>query len=256
MGTFKILFMNLGYARGISGRLAEHLRYGYRHLYCSPLIQKESLKALGRLIVQEDPDVCCLVEIDRGSPFSARLNQLEMLINDTYAFSDIENKYGPDSRWRSFSFTAGRCNAFLAKRPCPFEKLYFQSGIKRLVYKMAPETGLTLFFAHFSLNEKDRARQIQEVRALMDGAPGEVIFLGDFNVLSGIKETAPITADGRYVLLNRETDPTFVFHRRKRVLDLCFCSQGIARDAALKVIPQPYSDHAALMLEVGAVSLG
>jgi endonuclease/exonuclease/phosphatase family metal-dependent hydrolase len=250
MGTHKILFINLGYARGISGRLAEHIRYVYRHFYCSPAIQKASLQQLNRLIVKEDPDLCCLVEIDQGSFGSARMNQLETLISENYSFSDIENKYGPASRLRSFAFTSGKSNAFLAKKNYPFEKILFGSGVKRLIYKIALRPGLTLFFAHFSLNKSVRARQVLEARELMRNVEGEVIFLGDFNILTGLHEITPLLDGGRFVLLNRAEDPTFLFHKRKLVLDLCLCSKGIGQNAALRVIPQSYSDHAALLLEL------
>jgi hypothetical protein len=78
---------------------------------------------------------------------------------------------------------------------------------------------------------------------------GEVIFLGDFNILSGLEEITPLLDHGRFVLLNQQDIPTFFFHKRKLVLDLCVCSRTIGKKAVLKVIPQPYSDHAALILQ-------
>jgi endonuclease/exonuclease/phosphatase family metal-dependent hydrolase len=255
MRSYKILLSNLGYARGISGRLSHHLLYAHRHLFCNPAVQKRSLQQLSALIAAENPDICCFVEIDRGSVSSAGFNQLQELVNDKYAYFDIENKYAPTSRLRSFFVTRGNCNAFIAKHPFPHEKIYFASGIKRLVYRVHIEKDLTLFFAHFSLNRLVRARQILQVEELMKAAAGEAIFLGDFNILTGLEEIAPLLGGGQFVLLNRADAPTFTFHKRKLVLDLCLCSKGIARRARLKVIPQPFSDHAALVLEIGPGSV-
>ncbi|MDX2028520.1 MAG: endonuclease/exonuclease/phosphatase family protein [Alphaproteobacteria bacterium] len=250
MAVYTILLSNLGYARGIGGTLAEHIRYAHRHIYCPPDIQKETLRQLGHLVEAEDPDICCFVEIDQGSFSSARFNQLSALLNEKYSFFDIENKYAPGSRLRSFFITAGKSNAFISKREFPYDKIYFNQGTKRLIYRINLGNDVTLFFAHFSLNRAVRALQMIEVQKLMREAPGEVIFLGDFNVLRGLSEVEPLLDGGHFILMNKKDSPTFRFHNRHLVLDLCICSPGIAAQAALKVVPQVFSDHAALVLRV------
>ncbi len=247
----KILFINLGYARGIDGRLSEHVRYAYRHFYCAPFTQKKSLKLLGELIEREAPDLCCFVEIDQGAG-GRGLNQLDTIKNDRYPFSDIENKYGRKSIFRSFALTAGKSNAFMARRNYDFEKLFFTRGIKRLVYKIRLDAGTTIFFAHFSLNRNVRAHQILEARNLMRQTQGEVIFLGDFNILSGLAEIEPLLDHGRFALLNPTDFPTFFFHKQQSVLDLCLCSAALADKVRLRILPQPFTDHAALILDLPA----
>jgi endonuclease/exonuclease/phosphatase family metal-dependent hydrolase len=253
MSSCKILFINLGYARGIGGRLSEHIRYAYRHFYCSPAIQRQSLDQLNRLIKEEEPDLCCFVEIDQGSFGSARFNQLKHLVSENHAFSDIQNKYAPESLLRSFAVTSGKSNGFISKIKYDFERLYFTCGFKRLVYKIKLAKNTTVFFAHFSLKKSVRARQLLEARDLMRREEGEAIFLGDFNILSGLQEIEPLLDGGRFVLLNRSDVPTFLFHKRALVLDLCVCSRAISKEAFLKIVPQSYSDHAALVLEVKAL---
>jgi endonuclease/exonuclease/phosphatase family metal-dependent hydrolase len=250
MKTFKILLSNLGYCRGIDGRLTQHIFYAHRHFYCTPTAQNHSLQQLNALIAREDPDICCFVEIDKGSFTSAGYNQIQALINEKYVFYDIENKYAQASRLRSFFITKGKSLAFIAKRAFSHEKLYFRCGTKRLIYKIDLDETLTLFFAHFSLNKVVREKQILQAGELMRSAVREVIFLGDFNILTGINELDPLLKQGPFVLLNREDIPTFTFHKHRLVLDLCICSKGIAERANLKVVSQPYSDHAALVLEV------
>jgi endonuclease/exonuclease/phosphatase family metal-dependent hydrolase len=246
----KILFLNLGYARGISGRLSDHIRYAHRHIYCPPVTQKQSLDQLAQLIKHEAPDLCCFVEIDQGSYGAARYNQLSCIVNAAYGTTDIENKYARDSVWRSFGPTAGKSNAFMSRRDVPFEKLFFKHGMKRLIYKIDWLPGLTILFAHFSLQRATRAKQLLEARALLRQIEGETIFLGDFNVLSGLAEIEPLLDGGKYVLLNQRDTPTFFFHRKQSVLDLCICSARVARQATLTVLPQAYTDHAALIVDL------
>src|SRR5690606_19729847 len=107
------------------------------------------------------------VEIDKGSLDSAYFNQLEALASEHYPFFDIENKYGPTSRLRQMRLTKGKSNGFLAKASFPYEKIYFTSGTKRLIYKIMLEPGLTLFFAHFSLKKAVRVQQLLQIRELI-----------------------------------------------------------------------------------------
>ncbi len=243
-----ILFGNLGYARGINGDLAQHVRYMHRHFYISKACQKQALCKVREIIAKENPDLCCFAEIDQGSFPSSGFNQLEALINEDHCHFDIENKYGLSSRLRQFFMTKGKSLAFIAKHPFAFEKLYFANGTKRLIYRVALSENVTLFFAHFSLSKAARKKQILEARKLMLDTQGEVIFLGDFNILSGMEELTPLLAD-EFVLLN-DTRPTFKFHKRELVLDLCISTPGIADQAKLSIVPVPCSDHDALLLEI------
>lgn len=245
------IFMgNLGYLRGINGLLAEHIRYAYRHIYCPRNIQEICLQQVIHIIEREAPDICCFVEIDRGSGSKDSFNQLEALASELYPFFDIENKYGPVSRLRALPFSRGKSNGFLAKQPYHFEKIFFTHGTKRLIYKIDVAPDITLFFAHFSLKKSVRSAQLLQVRELLRETPGEIILLGDFNIHSGFGELAPLMHENNLVLLNREDESTFRFHNMQLPLDLCICTQAIAARAQLKIIPQPYSDHEALLLTI------
>jgi endonuclease/exonuclease/phosphatase family metal-dependent hydrolase len=241
---------NLGYLRGIDGTLKQHIAYAHRHFYCTEASQQKCLAQLREIIERETPDICCFVEIDQGSGHSAHMNQLEHIINEQFPYFDVDNKYGEGSRLRSFSLTRGKSNAFISRTKLAFERLSFAHGTKRLVYKITLAEGVTLFFAHFSLKKKVRVLQLQEIRQLIRETGGEVIFLGDFNILDGLQELTPLLQQDQLVLMNREDCPTFTFHRIKKVLDVCICTPGIASRVALRIIPQPYSDHAALLVDV------
>lgn len=246
----KILLSNLGYARGINGCLIHHMRYAHRHVMCSELVQRQSLDQLAAIMEYESPDICCFVEIDSGSFDTRRFNQLAHLLTDDYPYYDVENKYGQGSILRTLAFTRGKSNAFISRKAHPYEKIYFTHGTKRLIYKISIRDELTLFFAHFSLKKAVRQQQLLQTRDLMHDTQGEVIFMGDFNVLTGLDELKPLTHDEGLVLLNQPDAPTFTFHKRKLVLDLCLCTPAIAQHTSLRIIPQPYSDHAALLAEV------
>ncbi len=252
MHHLSILFSNIGYAKGINGYLSQHILNANRHFYCSKTVQHKSLHQLKTLINRENPDICCLVEVEKGSLHSSYYNQIESLTDQHYTFYDIANKYGKHSLLRHFSLYQGRCNAFLAKHPLPFERHYLTHGAKRLLYHLRPYDGLHIFFGHFSLQEKVRKKQFDELAILTTQArnTGEVIILGDFNILTGPTELSPLLEHTSLHLLNRETEHTFTFHRRKLMLDLCLCSPAIASHSALRIIKQPFSDHDALLLEI------
>ncbi|MCH2546298.1 MAG: endonuclease/exonuclease/phosphatase family protein [Alphaproteobacteria bacterium] len=250
MQPLKILMSNLGYARGINGCLAHHVRYAHRHVYCSQLVQTQALDQLAEIMREEIPDICCFVEIDNGSFDTSRFNQFEHILNDEYPHYDIENKYGHNSILRNLAFTRGKSNAFISRDELAYEKIHFTYGTKKLIYKITLEENLTLFFAHFSLKKPVRKLQLEQTRDLMHETPGEVIFMGDFNVLTGLDELHPLTHDEGLILMNKHDAPTFTFHKRQLVLDLCLCTPEIAKRTQLRVIPQPYSDHAALFAEV------
>lgn len=245
----KILLSNLGHLRGIGGSLTQHILLAHRHFYCSVAVQEKVWRQLTAIIASERPDLCCFVEIEQAAFHAANFCLLEGIAGQPYPFFDIENKYSHTSRLRTFPMTRGKSNAFLSRQDFPYEKIHFSHGAKRLIYQITLAPEITLFFAHFSLNRKIRTRQLLEVRQRMLDTPGEVIFLGDFNILGGFKELAPLLQDGELVLLNESEHPTFTFHTIRKVLDVCLCTRTIAGKCRLKVIPQPYSDHAALLLE-------
>lgn len=252
MSGYKILFSNIGYAKGIDGSLKSHFFYFHRHFYAGPMVQKQILDQVKEVVEREQPDLCCFVEIDQGSLHSGYYNQLESFLDGEYAFYDIADKYGANSVLGRLPLHTGKSNAFVARQEMPFQRLNFRSGAKRLVYKIDLPNAATLFFAHFSLNRKVRIKQFAEIRRFIDRTEGEVILLADFNILYGFSELKPLLDDGDLKILNKEDEYTFSFHHRQHTLDLCLCSIGLEDRIDLKVIPQPYSDHEALLVEIAA----
>jgi endonuclease/exonuclease/phosphatase family metal-dependent hydrolase len=246
----KILFSNIGYARGISGTLWEHISKFNRHVYCSTSVQRNSLSKLKAIIDAENPDLCCLLEIDQGGFHCDYFQQIYELMDDKYNFHDISDKYGEDNPIKKIPLHIGRSNAFLANVPFPFERLYFKHGTKRLIYKILLPDEISLYFTHFSLRKNIRAKQFREIHQLIQNDPQEVIILGDFNIMNGFSELKPLLQNTDLHLMNMETEYTFTFHIFKGVMDLAICSESIAKSASLRIIPQVFSDHDALLLEI------
>jgi endonuclease/exonuclease/phosphatase family metal-dependent hydrolase len=252
---YRILFSNIGYARGIDGSLRHHLDYFGRHFYCALPVQEQVLSQLKEIVQLENPDLCCFVEIDSGSLHSARYNQIEALLDDMYAHHDISDKYGEKSLLGRLPLHQGKSNAILARHELKFERQYFKHGTKRLIYNVAlpPQIpgDVHVFFAHFSLNPKVRARQFTEMKKIILETPGETILLADFNIFGGFKELVPLLETEDLVVLNKESDPTFqTFSKRGLALDLCICSRSLLPRLNMRIIPQPFSDHAALLVQI------
>jgi endonuclease/exonuclease/phosphatase family metal-dependent hydrolase len=246
----KILFSNIGYARGIDGSIKQNFRRIWRYIYCGRAVQQDVLKQLRSIIDAEKPDICCLVEIDQGSLHSDYFNQIEALVDEHYAYHDVADKYGKGNRWKRLSFFQGRSNAFLSNRKLEFEKFYFSHGTKRLLYRLhLPEENIYVFFGHFALDRDTRKKQFTEANSLMRNCPGDIILLADFNIWHGFSELAPLMKDTSLKIISREDDYTFSFHNRHMVLDVCLCSEALRERLSVKVIDQPFSDHQALLVE-------
>jgi len=250
MKTFKILTSNIGYARGLNGCLKQHIMHSYRHIYCPINIQHQAIEELKAIIELEEPDIGCLIEIDKGSFNNSYFNQMEKIIGENYPFFDIENKYEKKGFLSKIPIFSGKCNGFFAKTEVNYQKLSFTSGTKRLIYRLELENDITLFFTHFSLNKEVRAKQFKEIRNLVDNEKNKVIIMGDFNIFDGFKELDPLLKNSNLHILNNEALPTFTFHKYKYPLDLCICSSSLVPNLVLRIIAQPFSDHDALLLTI------
>ena len=255
MSSVKILMSNIAYGRGLSGSFADQVLRAYRHVYCRRQVQEGVVEAVRELVNAEKPDVCGFVEIDRGRAAGRAFSQLHAILDERYPHWDIANKYFRGTRSHLVPFLGRNCNAFCARRALPFERVYLASGIKRLVYKISLSPRLTLFFTHFSLRRSIRAQQFQDLRAVLDATPGEHVVMGDFNIFGGAEELAPFLRKTKLLVVNDPELPTFRFHRSRALVDLAMCSPGIRDRAALRIVEQHYSDHAALILDLHAVKL-
>ncbi len=255
MSHLKILMSNIAYARGFDGALGRHVGRAYRHVYCSKAVQQNVMGDVKRLLDREKPDVCCFVEVERGGKGAKAFDQLRSLLDERFMYSDIANKYFAKGRYKWIPVLGRKCNAFCANRPLEFEHVYLDAGIKRLVYQITVNPKLTLFFAHFSLRRKVRKLQFESLAKVLQKTPGEHLVMGDFNVFGGPEEIAPFLGSTGLEVLNDPKLPTFRFHRRRSLVDLAMVSPSLRHRAELRIVEQPYSDHAALILDLHAVKI-
>ncbi len=243
------MISNLGYARDIDGSWLAHLTRSRRHIYTSHAVQKAALESYRCIVQKTKPDLCCLIEVDTGSFTSGGLNQFAYLA-EGWPVTDVSSKYAPGSKLGMYGPTQGKCNGFMARHPYSFERLYFSRGSKRLLYRIALEEGLVLFFTHLALGQKTRTQQLKELRALADREAGEVLIGGDFNILAGLGELDVFLGDSKYCLMNDPECSTFTLMGRHYLLDLCIASRKIVPHVSLSIIDQPFSDHDMLLVNV------
>jgi endonuclease/exonuclease/phosphatase family metal-dependent hydrolase len=214
---------------------------------CPIPVQHQVLGQLKAIINAEQPDLCCFVEIDSGSFSSRYLNHLQHISAEDYPMVEIASKYGDR---RMLPMMNGKSNGFMARYDYPFERLYLSHGMKRLVYRITLPGDVTLFFGHFSLQRKTRILQFQQLNQMIRASDGDVMVLADFNILDGFDELAPLHEGLDLYVLNDKALPTFTFGSRRLALDICLCTGGVKSRAKLTVVPQPFSDHAALLVEI------
>lgn len=246
---FRILSTNLGYARNIDGSWKQHIGAAHRYLYTSRACQLESLAYLRQVIDQYAPHLTCFLEIDQGSMANGFLDQLNSLTEDSDYISHAGNKYGRNRRGNSEG-ARGKSNGFLARVPVTHEKHYFRDGFKRLVYEIRFENKLTVFLVHLALSQRIRQKQLKQLVGLIEDCKGEIMIIGDFNIFGGEQELLPLTAGGRFAIVNDMAVPTFRLGGYLTCVDLCLATSGLVERTNVKVLDQPCSDHQMLLIDI------
>jgi endonuclease/exonuclease/phosphatase family metal-dependent hydrolase len=249
--SFKLMAYNADYFRGIDGSPLNQVLYGYRYLYCPIAAQTACFKAFQEVVEREKPDLCCLVEVDKGSLNDAYADQIRQLEDEEYPYGEEENKYSPAFRLRENPFFVGKSNGFISEKKYKFEKRYLKHGIKQLVYVIELGQGMTLILVHLTpFSEEVRRKQIQEIKE-MAAEFSDVIICGDFNILDGLKEVKTLFEDSGLVLMNGPDDRTYPTYRPRYFLDLVICSKNIALRGKLRVLTDcRLSDHLPVVFEV------
>lgn len=233
----KILLSNLGYCTGIDGSKIQYALKGHRYATNPIQIQDKVINGFMEIINKENPDICCLIEIQK--------NQFEKLANGTYPHGDATNKYGPGSKLNFLPFFNRKCNGFIAKQNYNHDKKYLVNGTKKLVYDIQLNDWLSLIFTHFSLKSKVRAKQFEEIGELVKDKQ-EAIVCGDFNTFNGLVELdSLLSKSGMRVINDEHTFPSF---NPQRALDIFLCTPGVR--ATSRAIASNVSDHLPVVLEV------
>ena len=238
--NYKILLFNFGYARGWDGSLKSFFKTFHRLPFQFFSQRKKELEKLKKIIDREKPDLILISEIESKKC----KNFIENL---GYFFNDMSVKYGEKSLYRKIPAWHNNSNAFFSKEKIDFEKLYFSEGAKKLIYKLKlPFQNTTLFFAHFSLVDKTRKRQIKEIDKMSKKFSSKII-AGDFNLLTGLNELDEIIQKNNFKLSSK--DFTYPSYKPQKAFDLFLISANLKfKTKILK--NEKFSDHLPVILEV------
>lgn len=248
MHRFKVLLLNTGYCVGLNGSPKQYLRYFHRYFFCPRRIQQRVLASIDTLIAEIKPDLCCFMELHRESKLLRRFNQLHRLINETYRYFHIANKYCETRILGRLPFFRRKSNGFLAKHPLPYRTHFFSRGGKRLIYEIILENSIHLFMAHFSLHREIRRKQFEEMAELVKSKK-RVIVCGDFNIFRGFHELKPLLEAGNLKIVNQKNHATFPSCNPKKHLDLFLCSPDVPVTDVRVLKNVHISDHLPVVLE-------
>lgn len=244
----KILFWNLGYARGIDGSLQQYAKYFYRIFAHSRLSQQMTLTSIGKTIQEINPDIFLGAEVSTGSLKNGFFNH-HCHLGDFLGYDTRHAQSKYDSKiLAQLPFHKGNTNTVLSLEPVLIEAIHLQTGLKTLVYKINTEK-YTILFVHLNLRSRQRRKQLEELAEIIKHITGPVILCGDMNIFGGVIELEPlINATG--MRLAHETMYTFPSHKPKMALDVCLV-RGMS-DASIQVTTRQssMSDHVPVIVEI------
>ena len=235
----KVLLLNLGYESGLNGSWYDYVVHVLRYLHTPTEITKEVDEVLENMILREQPDICCFLEIHSNTALVKDLRQ--------YSEHNISNKYGLHSLLRWLPFFSDNCNGFFCKKEVPYRKLYFRHGAKKLIYELEVADDLSLIMCHFSLTHIQRAEQFAELEAIIKKRK-RVIIGGDFNIFGGTKELQKLMLDCNLKLMNNKA--TFPAVHPNKTFDLFLASENVKITRCETVNNFRGSDHLPVILEL------
>ncbi len=248
MTSFKILLYNLEYGRGHTGSWRNYIIHWFRFLRKPRKKEDIILQKVHEMIAQEDPDLCCFIEIDKESPFHKNGNQLNRLADEKRKEYHFSKKYSKKGILQHLPYFRAHGNGFLAKKKHPFKEHYFKHGRKKHFYEIKINKDITLFMAHFPLRKKTRRQDFEELKKLIEKKK-KVIICGDFNIFKGFKELDPLVKRTGLYIVNKLSDKTYPAYNPKKAFDLFICSDTI-KVKNLRVLHPHLSDHAPVILEI------
>ena len=237
----RILFFNVGYCTGLDGGMNDYLLHFARYIHTSRKTLAHVLEGIEHLLAEEQPDVCCFLEIHRKTGLLERL--------EAYPFSDIANKYGLHGILRKFPFFRDNCNAVLARANVHLQKHYLRTGRKKLVYEASLPNGATLFVSHLSLMHHTRKKQLEQLTRLIK-CRKRVMLCGDFNAFQGREELRTLTEECGLRIVNPVRTGTFPTHSPRMALDLFLCSPDVDVEHVRILSDVRLSDHLPVVVDV------
>jgi endonuclease/exonuclease/phosphatase family metal-dependent hydrolase len=208
----------------------------------------ENLRDMAAFVQAEDPDIVGLLEVDRGSYRSERMNQAEILARLLGHYHIGRTKYHRRSMANQVPVLNKQGNAFLTRDTIQDQRFhYFEKGMKKLVIELEM-SNLIVFLVHLALGFRARHHQLDALYALVKEARKPVIVAGDFNAPRGGRELRLFMAATTLESANQRAVPTFPSWRPRRQLDFILYSKAI-QVQRFWMPHVTFSDHLPLLLD-------
>ena len=246
----KVLFWNLGYSRNIDGSLSSHLKNVHKFLRIDVNSQQKTLDKVIEIVQLVSPDVFAYAEVQTGSFANREFDQHAYLAEKLSGIlhEDAVTKYG-DTILSSLPYHKGNSNGVITTVPASIKNHLLLHSSKKLV-QIVTLHGVTIFVVHLPLLSKDRRLQIKELSGLINNVKGEVVVIGDFNIMNGYDELHD---------LQRKTDlkiagegvVTFPSYKPKMALDIClYRLEKGSKQPNFTTISSLESDHLPIVFEM------
>ncbi|MFT4311925.1 MAG: endonuclease/exonuclease/phosphatase family protein [Candidatus Woesearchaeota archaeon] len=233
----RIVCYNLCYGQGLSGKTSDYLQF-WKFFQT-----KKHMAAIEQWILEQDPDIIGLVEIDTGS--FIRGDQT-LFFRNVFDYQFFDTKY--TGSLLKLPILKKQANGVVSKHKCTYKKHYLSKGMKRLVIEMniqAPKP-LSVFLVHLALQKKTREQQLQELSTIIP-KKGAII-IGDFN-------TTPETLSTFFEQIAykpKDHQPTFPRYNPKKCIDYILHTSDIIIKQ-FQTCDVAFSDHLALVADIAFV---
>lgn len=195
----RILLCNLGYLLDRQAFLGGYLPSPVDAVLGDERGERDRLSTFVDVVLEEEPDVVSLLEVDRGSYRTATDGQCrrirERLEREGRSYSmHVVNKYGPGRAVTQLPLLRNLSAGLLLRETAPVTAHYLDTGMKRLVLESSLPNGATLLLAHLSVRRGSRRAQLDELADLINAVAtdGPVVVAGDFNIFGGRGELDPL----------------------------------------------------------------
>jgi len=241
----KILLYNIAYATGSPSSYCDAILGSHRSLKSS----KKHFSVLKKFILDHEPDLIGLIEVDRGSyrtHFSCQAEQISKALDyDIHTSS----KYRHHIFRNILPVMRKQGNAILTHHQADAKFHFLKRGVKRLLIEV-DFNNFNFFLVHLALSSKVRKLQIEEIINLLKNRQGKpFIIAGDFNTFKGEVELERLIQVFDLKNGNTQKSPTFPAWEPEHQLDYILYSPGIIMNH-FEIPDITLSDHLPLLAEI------
>lgn len=240
----RIVFYNIRYGTGCDWKY--HLPVPFSGFFRSSTV---GTGRIAQYLESLDADVLCLCEVDGGSYRHRNHCQARHMASKKGWQHVFANKYGRNSLVRRLPILSSQGNAILSRLPIVgTEEHHLSRGMKK-TYIEAEFDDFFVILAHLSLGKKTREAQLHELADHCRSLNKPVILGGDFNLLSGSRELAPLLKRTDLRDADALRRPTFPSRRPGMRLDYVLAGEEIEIHR-IDVPRVHFSDHLPIVCDV------